>query len=68
MELSTRDHLIMKEVGETGATIIRGIDKYLKEINNQLTDEEFYHEHPTDTFEYGQNIIINSLNNMIGKI
>ena len=51
MALTNREDMITTQAHEGGATVIWGIDGYLKEVNNQLNKEKFYHESPTDPFE-----------------
>ena len=48
--------LITKEANKGGASVVLGIDKYLKD-NCQLNNDEFYHELPIDPFEVHHNII-----------
>ena len=66
-ELSTREDMIITQADKGGATVIWGIEEYLKEANVQLNNEEFYHELPADPFEDHQNTIAHSLNDMVGR-
>ena len=65
--LSTREELIITETDKDGSTIMWGINKNLKKVNDQLNKEELYHELRTSPFEYHQNCIKNSLDDMVGK-
>ena len=55
MEILTREDLIIKQADK----VTWGIGDYLKEVNNQLNNEEFYHELSTNLFEDHTNSIIN---------
>jgi len=66
-ELSTREDLIITQADKGGATVIWGIEEYLREAENQLNNEEFYLALLADPFENHQNIINNSIKDMVEK-
>ena len=48
MTLLNIEDLIATKADKGGATVIWGIDEYLKEANDQLHNKELYYEHPRD--------------------
>jgi len=66
-ELKNRTDLVITRADKGGATVIWGIEEYLAEANSQLNNSEFYQELSTDPFNDYQQIIINSLNEMLSE-
>ena len=64
-ELKNRTDLVITRADKGGATVIWGIEEYLAEANSQLNNSEFYQELSNDPFNDYQQIIINSLNEML---
>ena len=65
--LLTREDTILIQDDHGGATVILGINEYLKKGNNQLNNKYFYREPRADLFGDHQKTIMDSLNNMIVK-
>ena len=66
-KLSQRNDLIITRADKGGAMVIWGIDEYLKEANSQLSNTEFHEELLIDPLEDYQELIVNSLNEMLSN-
>ena len=65
MKLSKREYLIITQPNKGESIVIK--DNVSKKCNDLFNNEEFYYGLGTDPFDH-QDTLINSSNDMIGKI